>query len=109
MIDIEMNNNYCQIEGHAEYDIKGKDIVCSAVSALSQSVLMALKEIKDVEVLQIDNFFLFQITENNEITDTMFSVLKIGLLEISEQYPNHVKVKIQGDGIKWHKKKEVLK
>lgn len=104
MIDIEMNNNYCQIEGHAEYDIKGKDIVCSAVSALSQSTLLALQEVSDVDVMNIEDYFLFQINDINEITKAMFTVLKLGLLQIEMQYPKHLEVIIKGDGIKWYKK-----
>jgi uncharacterized protein YsxB (DUF464 family) len=43
-----------RIEGHSGYDVKGKDIVCAAVSVLAQTVLIALVEVLNINEELID-------------------------------------------------------
>ena len=38
------------ISGHAHADEPGKDIVCAAVSALSQTTLLGLREIAEIDI-----------------------------------------------------------
>ena len=47
-IKFTKNNGYIvkmQIEGHTGYAEHGKDILCSAISALSQAVVLGLKQV----------------------------------------------------------------
>ncbi|MBA1335241.1 MAG: putative ribosomal protein [Firmicutes bacterium] len=39
-----------RVYGHAGFDEYGKDIVCSAVSALTQAVVIGLKEVAGIEI-----------------------------------------------------------
>jgi hypothetical protein len=39
-----------RVFGHADYDEYGKDIVCSAVSVLTQAALIGLKEVAGIDV-----------------------------------------------------------
>ena len=58
MIEIKFNPGTftLDIEGHAEYDEKGKDIVCSAVSTLFYTLAESLYTMKDyIEDLDIDD------------------------------------------------------
>lgn len=43
MIEVKVYNNGFTITGHAGYDVMGKDIVCAAVSALSQTCVISLE------------------------------------------------------------------
>ena len=45
MITIKISKNAIYIEGHADYAEHGKDIVCSAVSAVLQTAQLGLKQI----------------------------------------------------------------
>ena len=49
-----------EVEGHSLFDIKGKDIVCSAVSVLLQSWHLGMQEIAKCKVLleRRSGFFL---------------------------------------------------
>lgn len=51
MINIQavMKDGYLKIEiqGHANYDVHGKDIVCCAVSTVVQTALLGLQAIAD--------------------------------------------------------------
>ncbi|NCC55743.1 MAG: ribosomal-processing cysteine protease Prp [Erysipelotrichia bacterium] len=59
MIIIHISDKEIKIHGHAEYDDKGKDIVCASVS-------------------------------------TIFQLAKMGLLQLSQQYPENIKI-IRGE------------
>ena len=50
MIEIKFNPSTfaLDIEGHAEYDEKGKDIVCSAISTLFYTLAESLYEVREM-------------------------------------------------------------
>ena len=87
-----------EIEGHANYDEEGKDIVCSAVSAIFVGGCNALinedsfditleKGYSKVEVID-------EIDEHDEIVlDTMI----IQLFTIAKSYPNYVRISEQNE------------
>lgn len=59
MILIQMYDNGFIIEGHAGYAEPGKDIVCAAVSALSQTCVMSIENLTDDEyVCSQDNGYM---------------------------------------------------
>ena len=45
MINITIYDNGFEIEGHAGYAQKGSDIICAAVSALSQTCRISITEL----------------------------------------------------------------
>lgn len=47
MIAVRITNNGIQMDGHAGYHVDGQDIVCSAVSALTCTLIMGLTELTD--------------------------------------------------------------
>ncbi|MCF6465364.1 ribosomal-processing cysteine protease Prp [Clostridium sp. Cult2] len=93
------------ISGHAGYDIKGKDIVCAAVSVLAQTTLVSLVEVCGVPEKEID----YTIDEENGIIDVTISkviddnlrmkteivlkTLEVGIKSILENYPEYVTLK----------------
>lgn len=45
MITVRITNNGIRMDGHAMQHINGQDIVCSAISALTCTLIMGLKEL----------------------------------------------------------------
>ena len=85
-------------EGHAGFSEKGSDIVCAAVSALTQSVLLGLEEVVGIPVRSDREGLLEVILPRNERADkidqaqVLFRTLLSGLNCISRDYPGFVRV-----------------
>lgn len=86
--------------GHAGYAERGQDIVCSAVSALTQAVASHIEykgfgtyhEKKDV--LDVTTYDDAWITENELYhVRQLLEMLLMSLEALEHQYPNHIKVK----------------
>lgn len=80
--------------GHAGYAPSGEDIVCAAVSALTQTALLGLGEILKVPVeWSVDedkgtlNAFVCEATDGTEL---ILRTLEAGLKNIAGQYPDLV-------------------
>ncbi|WP_082137301.1 ribosomal-processing cysteine protease Prp [Lactiplantibacillus herbarum] len=77
-----------QITGHAHQANKGYDIVCAAVSVLSQAIT---NELSQATVSEDGGLFIGLIepnTKNTVLCDTLLH----GLLDIAEQYPENLRV-----------------
>lgn len=90
-----------EISGHTGYAEEGSDIVCSAVSSVSQ---MALLGIKDVLKLNIffeisDGFLKLSLGENveNESAQVLLKSMEKSLREIQREYGNYVKLEVKED------------
>lgn len=81
-----------EISGHAHFATKGSDIVCAAVSVLSQAVTNGLTN----AVLNDDNGISASLIEPNEKNKVLCGMLMYSLNEISNQYPENLKVKLHG-------------
>lgn len=49
MITVRDDGEWITVEGHAGYAERGHDIVCEAVSALTQTLIYSLQEIFDID------------------------------------------------------------
>ena len=95
MITATIKENGFRIYGHSGYAPNGADIVCSGVSALVGAALQMLDwqineqdQIKGlIDVTAVDN-------DHGERLDAVILMLYYGLLNIQQQYPDHVKVVI---------------
>lgn len=92
-----------KIKGHAMYAPYGEDIVCSAVSALSISIVNSLYvyAVAGIELIEFDDGFMVKVVRYSDVTDQLLlKTLKDGLILIAEQYPEHLEVKtIQHDQV----------
>lgn len=82
-----------EVKGHANYDDKGKDIVCSAVSSIVIGGLNAIKNINAFE-LKNENGFV-KLIKKDELEDEDLIVLKtiyIQLKTIETSYPSYIKI-----------------
>lgn len=85
--------------GHAGYAEKGTDIVCAAISALTQSALLALEKLVGVDLkLKADSKTGFldcsweNLPQKTEQSELIIGMVALGLAEIQKQYPDHLKV-----------------
>ena len=92
MINVKIGKLFYEIEGHANYDNSGKDIVCSAVSALAQSTLIGLHEFSHITHHIEDGFICVHIHANNKYTQALMFSLSEGLKNIENDYPEYINV-----------------
>lgn len=80
------------LTGHAEYDDTGKDIVCSAASALLITLAEMLGRRSDVEEdIQAGNATIrCQRAMQDEYTKTCFEFAVAGLEMLSDSYPDNI-------------------
>lgn len=81
-----------KVTGHVGFDVKGKDVVCAAISALTQSSVIGLKDVMklNVDYSIKDGFVECKIIESNECAQNMIKTLHDALLQLSKQYPKNV-------------------
>ncbi len=100
---IAVSGTVCSVSvsGHSGQASKGNDIVCAAVSTLSQSVAMALEYYEIAHninqqggLLEFSVNFVSLDDEKKIRCESIVSVFIIGLHEISKQYPEFVHVTI---------------
>ena len=95
MIYVKFNfkKNFVEIKGHAEFDEFGKDIVCSAVSVLTQFVAEIIKNEKSGKFKKKDGYMKIS-WSNNEISDKLIKYLYDALKSIETSYPDNLKVEV---------------
>lgn len=90
--------------GHAGYAKRGKDIVCSSISVLTQTCLISLDEIakcdptfsmdEDSGDLQVECTLQKDVAKQT-IIDTLIESMKLGIQAISDMYPEYVKLEVR--------------
>lgn len=90
-----------QISGHAEYDDPGKDIVCSAVTALTFSTINSIETFLDIPFnYQVDNEqggYLqasFDEALDDQASQLLLNHLLLGLEGIQEEYPDYIQLNL---------------
>jgi uncharacterized protein YsxB (DUF464 family) len=94
MVKVYINSYGFSVQGHANYDEYGFDIVCSAISAISQSVALAIKKYGKAKVRTTSGWVSVDLEEFSKETDILIDVLRMGLLEIEKEYPKHLEVRV---------------
>lgn len=94
MIEITHANGNITITGHAGYAEHGKDIVCSGVSALVQTLIVAIPELT-TDIIRYDiqpgwaNIKHGILSERAQLLiDSFF----LGLKMIADEYPQYVRL-----------------
>ena len=82
------------IYGHAGYDNEGRDIICSAVSAIAYALLGFLEneanDTSDYDYMT-ESGKLCVTADTSERVDAAFDMALIGLAQIARQYPDYVR------------------
>jgi len=88
-----------KMDGHANYSNKGGDIVCSAVSMLSQSAVSGLHEVAGIKVAFSRRSGFLSCTIPNDLTEeqqimakAILGTMKVGLLNIKKNYGRYVDI-----------------
>lgn len=102
MITIVLENNGCKrkvvIDGHADYEEVGKDIVCAGVSTLVQTYESFMDEMSTYGRVHVckkhimSGHFEHECIVSSGWTMAAFDMLSTGLKGIAEAYPQFVKI-----------------
>ncbi len=91
--------NKLSIIGHANFAKKGKDIVCSAVSAIVIGGLNALKNPKSFEIYIDDDKGIINIESKDNVSEHDYEVLETILIQlktVEEEATKNVKIVEKG-------------
>lgn len=88
-----------RVEGHSGYAEVGKDIVCSAASALTVTLENALGQLSDVPIMEKqyvgDCNQRICVPVPSDKTDLLVEIYKIGIEGVQEAFPDYVKLHIE--------------
>ena len=93
------NSHLLTMDGHADYDGHGSDIVCAGASAIVCALLGWLENNSDDfeccdEDVHSGSLRLY--CEGGERTATAFEMMIIGLLQIEDSYKDHIEIQTVG-------------
>lgn len=82
------------VEGHTGYAEEGSDIVCAAVSALTQGALLGIREVAGIraESRVSDGRLTFILKEHNEKSDAILETMRLALLDVTKGYPRYIRM-----------------
>lgn len=83
-------------QGHADSGPKGNDIVCAAVSVLTDSVFLGLDKHlrRDLSWSADSGDISVRLTqEPDELTEAIFATMFLGLSEIQKIYPKKIRIR----------------
>lgn len=95
MIKVDLTkDNIITIKGHANYDDKGKDIVCASVSSIVITTINAIIEIDDraIDYSDLDDKIVIRIIKNDEIVNKLINNMILLLEQLEEEYKEYVKI-----------------
>lgn len=98
LVKINRNKDYISsisMKGHAEYDQYGKDIVCSAASAIIIGGINAIAKLGFLEYISYNveaGNVKLDVIEFNCDLNIVCETMEIQLLSIAESYPKYIQV-----------------
>ncbi|ANQ53952.1 ribosomal protein [Thermosipho sp. 1063] len=84
------------ITGHAMYEEKGKDIICAAVSTVSQHTARFLEK-QGAKATIKDGYLMVEKIPNDEISQIFVKELTETLLDLSLQFSKFIKMEVTND------------
>ncbi|MFA9399385.1 MAG: ribosomal-processing cysteine protease Prp [Clostridiaceae bacterium] len=87
-----------QIKGHADFNDEGLDIVCSAVSSVSQTILIGILEVLEISAsYNIEEGNLSMSLEEKSIEDiekcqVLLKTMNLGLKSMEISYGKYIKI-----------------
>lgn len=94
MIKINISKDKIIIKGHAEYDEKGKDIVCAAVSTIVTTSVNAILRFDKEAITYLDNdgYLEINILKHSKEVDILISNMLDLLEELENDYKKYIKI-----------------
>lgn len=95
MIEVRIRPERIKISGHAGYAEPGKDIVCAAVTALTQTLIQSIENLTDDEIEYRISPGKVEVEYRNlsEKSKTLVDSFFVGICLIAEEFPEYVKVR----------------
>lgn len=83
--------------GHSYFDVKGRDIVCAAVSALIQHTARILANHCGAVVRKSGDMFKVSLKNQSNLSDLLIDELYQSLCDLQEQFPENLSVEVNKD------------
>lgn len=101
MINVRAGPSQIVITGHAYCAPPGKDIVCAAISALTQSFIASIEELTEEQVKYDISPGRADIYIENpgEAAKLLIGSFLIGCKMIADEYPKYVRIENKGNGL----------
>lgn len=95
MIEVRIRPECIEISGHAGYAEPGKDIVCAAVTALTQTLIQSIENLTDdkIEYRIYPGKVEVEYRNLSEKSKTLVDSFFVGICLIAEEFPEYVKVR----------------
>lgn len=94
MIEVCVRKDGITVAGHAGYAPIGKDIVCAAVTTLTQTLIKSIEDLSvdrikySISPGRVDIYYENLSEKSNTLVDSFF----IGILQIAGDYPEYVQI-----------------
>lgn len=94
MIEVHITQDGLMVKGHAGYAEPGKDIVCAAVTALTQTLIQSIEDLTDDEIEYSISPGRVDINHRNlsEKSKTLVDSFFVGIRLIADEFPNYVAI-----------------
>ena len=98
MTTVEIKKDQLLVTGHTGYADKGKDIICAAVSVLTESLGQALLDMgaEGIRIKLTDGEARIRFVPS-EKTEGAMAVVSAGFRMLAASYPHYVEIANQGD------------
>ena len=95
MVKVKVLENVIEITGHSNYDVLGKDIVCSAISSIVTTTINGIISIDEKAISYNYKNDKMTITnlKKDEITDKLLNNMLDLLKSLAKNYPKNINVK----------------
>ena len=95
MIKVDLTKeNVITISGHANYDEKGKDIVCASVSSIVITTINGIIEINPdaIDYSDLDNKIEIRVIKQDEIVLKLINNMILLIGELENDYSDYIKI-----------------
>jgi len=99
ILEKDGNINGFKVTGHADFGKHGKDIVCSAVSMLTQTTIIGLLKVAEIQAVYEISEGLLQCMLPEKLSDlqkiqshVLLETMYEGLKNIKENYTKHIEI-----------------
>ena len=97
-ITVNYSNNLVSeivIEGHSNYEVSGKDIVCASVSSIAITTINAIIRIDDKALTyqEKDGYLNLKILKHSNYIDTLILNMLDLFKDLEKQYKKYIKIK----------------
>lgn len=94
MVRVSVKPRCIVIKGHADYDVYGKDIVCSSISSIVTTSVNAILSFnkKAIKYSVKRGLVRIDVIKNDETTRKLLDNMINLFVELSKQYPDNIKV-----------------